>query len=206
MSANQIDSISVPMVTNIGGNLFLQSSEVLNCAPLRNMYINGYIGGEFYCEGAAVPTSSRAVTSATSRTGSAALVTSTTHTSTSSSGGLSASAKGGIIAGAVVAAILVVSIAAFIVLQRRRKLVTSPTTASKHPKLSELPQGRHYERSELLATPNQVSELHGDRSYRPTPSIENNFVTTVPGWTQPYPGAGPNTAHEAGMSGSSELQ
>ena len=156
MSADQINSISFPMLTQVGGNIFLQSSEVLDCAPLKSMYISNNLEGEFYCEGAPTPSPS--------------------HNSTSSpasrKAGLSAGAKGGIIAASVVVAILVVATAAFIILKRRRNVVIPPTTEmqvedeSKDPKLAELEQDRYQNRSELLATPNQVSELHGDHRWQ----------------------------------------
>jgi hypothetical protein len=173
--ANSTDSAEFPALNYVGGNLFLESSNYIDCAPFRQLYVNGGIKGSLTCTGAATPTTGPTATMTT-----AAL----TSISAGSSGGLSAGAKGGIIAGAIVAGLLLVGSSAFIILRRHGRGATNAAESSRvlqdqypersgfgptafsneaqSPWSAELPADHQVRRSEMAAMPNQVSELRGD--------------------------------------------
>jgi hypothetical protein len=79
-----------------------------------------------------------------------------------------------------------IALAAWYFWQKRRSPGTSPDKEAEHAKTDEkvtaveLPLGVHHEKSELEASPNQVSELTGDQKYRPRPPIESLPVTATP--------------------------
>jgi hypothetical protein len=163
--ANSTDSPEFPALNYVGGNLFLESSNYIDCAPFRQLYVNGGIKGSLTCTGAATPTKGPAATMTT---------VALTPNSAGSSRGLSVGAKGGIIAGAIVAGLLLVGSLAFMILRRHRRGTTnavgSPRTLQDHyrsPRLTELPAGHQVRRSEMAAMPNQVSELRGDLPSHP---------------------------------------
>jgi len=183
-SANSTDSPEFPALNYVGGNLFLESSNYIDCAPFRQLYVNGGIKGSFTCTGAATPTTGPAAT-----TTSAALA----PISAGSSGGLSGGAKGGIIAGAIVAGLLLVGFSAFIILRRHSRSTANAAESSRvlqdqYPERSgfgptafsneaqslrsaELPADHQIRRSEMAAIPNQVSELRGDLPSHPAHPI-----------------------------------
>jgi hypothetical protein len=160
MSLIRFDSVSLPALTHIGGNLLVQSTKVVDCAPFKQLFINGDVGGTFSCTAATASTS-------TSRPSGAPL-----------RGGLSTGAIAGIAVGAVVVAIAAL-LAVFILVRSRRRAQSVGTMkpvgdkpgqggyqaemdGTNHMVPSELPQGHYYgSRPELEATPNQVSELQG---------------------------------------------
>jgi len=178
--ANSTDSVEFPALNYVGGNLFLESSNYIDCAPFRQLYVNGGIKGSFTCTGAVTPTTSPAATMT-----SAAL----TPISAGSSRGLSAGAKGGIIAGTIVAGLLLVGFSAFIILRRHSRGTTNAAESSRvlqaqypersdfgptafsneaeSPRSTELTADYRIRRSEMAAMPNQVSELHGDLPSHP---------------------------------------
>ena len=198
-SANCVHSPEFPALNYVGGNFFLESTNYIDCAPFRQLYVNNGIMGSFICTGAAAPMTGLTVT----KTGPAATTTGTAATTTSaaltpsavSSRGLSAGAKGGIIAGAIVAGLLLVGFSAFIILRRHSRGTTNaaessgvlrdqypershsgPTAFSneaRSPRLAELPADHQVRRSEMAAMPSQVSELRGDISSHPTHSIHS---------------------------------
>jgi hypothetical protein len=179
-SANSTDSPEFPTLNYIGGNLFLESSNYIDCAPFRQLYVNGGIKGSLTCTGATTPTTGPAATMTT---------VALTPNSAGSTGGLSAGAKGGIIAGAIVAGLLLVGFLAFMILRRYRRGTTNAAGGSRamqdhypgrsdfrltvfsneprSPRLTELPAGYQVRRSEMAAMPNQVSELRGDLPSHP---------------------------------------
>ena len=183
-SANSTNSAEFPALNYVGGNLFLESSNYIDCAPFRQLYVNGGIKGSLTCTGAATPTTGPAATMTT-----AAL----TSISAGSSGGLSAGAKGGIIAGAIVAGLLLVGSSAFIILRRHGRGATNAAESSRvlrdqypersgfgptafsneaqSPRSAELPADHQVRRSEMAAMPNQVSELRGDLPSHPAHPI-----------------------------------
>jgi hypothetical protein len=180
-SANSTDSPEFPALNYVGGNLFLESSKYIDCAPFRQLYVNGGIKGSLTCTGVATPTTGPVATMTT---------TALTPNSAGSSGGLSAGAKGGIIAGAIVAGLLLVG---FLILRRHSRGTTNaaessralqdhypersdfrPTASSneaRSPRLTELPADHQVRRSEMAAMPNQVSELRGDLPSHPVHPI-----------------------------------
>ena len=183
-SANSTDSPEFPALNYVGGNLFLESSKYIDCAPFRQLYVNGGIKGSLTCTGVAMPTTGPAATMTT---------TALTPNSAGSSGGLSAGAKGGIIAGAIVAGLLLVGLLAFMILRRHSRGTTNAAESSKalqdhypersdvrptasssearSPRLTELPADHQVRRSEMAAMPNQVSELRGDLPSHPVHPI-----------------------------------
>jgi hypothetical protein len=181
MSLIRFDSVSLPALTRIGGNLLVQSTKVVDCAPFKQLFISGNVRGTFSCTAATASTSSKSTSGATSA------VTSTSGGSTTPSGApLSTGAIAGIAVGAAVVAIAAL-LAVFILVRSRRRAQSVGATRPVGDKLgqgavymndiagykaemdgthyivpSELPQGHYYDpRPELEATPNQVSELHG---------------------------------------------
>lgn len=50
-AANQVDSPHFPSLAYVGCNLFLRSSNSIDCAPFRQLYVNGSIKGSFSCTG-----------------------------------------------------------------------------------------------------------------------------------------------------------
>jgi hypothetical protein len=179
-SANSTNSPEFPNLNYVGGNFFLESSNYIDCAPFRQLYVNGGIKGSLTCTGATTPTTGPAATMTT---------VALTPNSAGSSGGLSAGAKGGIIAGAIVAGLLLVGFLAFMILRRHRGGTTNAAESSRamqdhypgrsdfrltvfsnesrSPRLTELPAGHQVRRSEMAAMPNQVSELRGDLPSHP---------------------------------------
>jgi hypothetical protein len=192
MSLIRFDSVSFPALTRIGGNLLVQSTKVVDCAPFKQLFISGNVGGTFSCTAATASTSSKSTSSATSTSGRSTTTSSTSPPSgTPLPGGLSTGAIAGIAVGAAVVAIAAL-LAVFILVRRRRRAQSVGATrpvgdkpgqgaiymndrigykaemdGTHHMVPSELPQGHYYDpRSELEATPNQVSEMHGDHRYR----------------------------------------
>lgn len=180
MSLIRFDSVSLPALTRIGGNLLLQSTKVVDCAPFKQLFISGNVGGTFSCTAA---TSSKSTSGATSTSGGS----STSQPSGAPlPGGLSTGAIAGIAVSAAVVATAAL-LAVFILVRSRRRAQSVGATRPVGDKLgqgatymnditgykaemdgthhivpSELPQGHYYDlRPELEATPNQVSELHG---------------------------------------------
>ena len=154
-----MNSVSLPALSTVAGDFIMRSSKPLDCGHFQQYQAGGIIGGSFLCEGTTPKTA----------TGSSG----TTNPESPVPNGISSAAKGGIAAGTTIAAILILLLA-FCIIKRRRRArkrhlgIQNQTQQQKH----ELPQGRHYERAELNATPNQVSELIGDQTYPPLPPIE----------------------------------
>jgi hypothetical protein len=95
-----------PALNKIVGDVFIQSSQPLDCAPFQELSRDGKVGGTFFCEGAtttAAPSSSA-----------------TLSPPPPGSVSISAGAKGGIAAGAAVFALLLFSGALVIFFRRRR--------------------------------------------------------------------------------------
>jgi len=133
--------IYLPALSAVKGNIYIRGATGLNCSVLSHVSVNG----TFDCEGTAAP-----------------LGTSTT--------GLSSAAKGGIGGGVAAGALLIMILAVWYFWQKRRSSSTFPDKDPEHKKAdrevaaAELPLGRHHEKSELEASPNQFSELTGDQS------------------------------------------
>src|SRR5271168_3050088 len=94
MSLIRFDSVSLPALTHIGGNLLVQSTKVVDCAPFKQLFISGNVGGTFSCTAATASTSGGSTIGVTS----AATSTSGGSTTTSSSG---APLPGGLSTGAI---------------------------------------------------------------------------------------------------------
>ena len=129
------------------------------------------------------PTTISHVPTSSIRTLETTSATSTSQAILSHRSEVSSKVRGGVVASIVLAGagFILISIAVVALYSiRRRRWATSART-SRNDKLTgnettELPQGRHYERAELAATPNQVAELNGDQQYRSAPPIESSAV------------------------------
>ena len=147
--------------------MFLQGTKDFNCGPFQQLYLNGGVIGSYVCLGS--PASSSTIISGPSATSVR------TNTTSSSTGGLSAGAKGGIIAAAIIAGLAVIGAVLVIKHKRHQRAsggtagVTGVVVANKPEPVEsrELPQDENYGRLELEASPNQVSELRGDRAPPP---------------------------------------
>jgi hypothetical protein len=185
----------------VKGNVYIRGATGLNCSLFNHVSISGTLD----CEGTAVPLSTPITTgstsTATSRTSShqsatlstASATSSGTSTASATSTGLSSAAKGGIGGGVAAGALFIIVLAAWYFWQKRRSSSTFPDKDPEHKKTdgkvaaAELPLGRHHERSELEASPNQVSELTGDQEYRPRSPIQS-LPVTAPSSTQAVAG------------------
>jgi hypothetical protein len=162
----------LPVLSAVKGNIYIRGATGLNCSLFNHVSISGTLD----CEGTAVPLSTPTTT------GSTSTVTSATST------GLSTAAKGGIGGGVAAGALFIIALAVWYSWQKRRSSSTSPDKDPEHKKTdgkiaaAELPLGRHHERSELQASPNQVSELTGDQEYRPRSPIRS-LPVTAPSFT-----------------------
>jgi hypothetical protein len=96
-----------PAHNKIAGDVFIQSSQPLDCALFQELSRDAKVGGTFFCE---------AATTTTAAPSSAA----TPSPPSSGSVSLSAGTKGGIAAGAVVFALLLLSGALIVFFRRRR--------------------------------------------------------------------------------------
>jgi hypothetical protein len=183
--------VDLPALSAVKGNVYIRGATSLNCSLFNHVSISGTL----HCEDTAVPLSTPTTTgsasTATSRTSShpSGILSTASATST----GLSSAAKGGI--GGGVAALFIIVLAVWYFWQKQRSSSTFLDKGSEHKKTyekvaaAELPLGHHHERSELEASPNQVSELTGDQEYRPRPLIESLLVT-APSSTQAVAGDG----------------
>src|SRR5277367_3971385 len=121
MSLIRFDSVSFPALTRIGGNLLVQSTKVVDCAPFKQLFISGNIGGTFSCTAAIA-------TAATSTSGGSTTTSSTSQPSgTPLPGGLSTGAIAGIAVGAAVVAIAAL-LAVFILVRSRRRAQSAGAT------------------------------------------------------------------------------
>ena len=151
----------------------MRSSKPLDCGHFQQYQADGIIGGSFFCEGTPPKTATGTMTS-TGPSGA-------TNPESPVPNGISSAVKGGIAAGTTIAAILILLLA-FCIIKRRRRArkrhlgIQNQTQQQKH----ELSQGGHYDRAELSATPNQVSELIGDQTYPTPPPIETLPVLAEP--------------------------
>lgn len=193
--------VDLPVLSTVNGDFYVRGATSLNCGLFNHVYVNG----TFDCEGTAVPLSTSITTSPTSTatsptsshrsaTGSTTSATSSgTSTASAASTGLSSAAKGGIGGGVAGGALVIIVLAVWYFWQKRRSFSTFPDKGLGEKKTqgkiatAELPQGHHHERSELEASPNQVSELTGDQEYRPRPPIES-LPVTAPSSTQTVEG------------------
>jgi predicted lipid-binding transport protein (Tim44 family) len=147
----------------VNGNLHIQSSMPLDCSAFQKMSANGNIGGSFLCE----EVGSRPV--GTNPPTSTATATASSHWSARLSDG----AKGGIIAGSVIGALTLVALVAFLVISRRRKASSTSDPSTKQAAGStdaadrkqfdshEKSFGTRQERAELVGSPEQTSDVRG---------------------------------------------
>jgi hypothetical protein len=183
--------VDLPVLSAVNGNVYIRGATGLNCSLFNHVSISGTLD----YEGTAIPLSTSITTgstsTATSRTSSHPSATLSTASVTST--GLSSAAKGGIGGGVAAGALLIIVLAVWYFWQKRRSSSTFPDKDAKHKKTdgkvagAELPLGRHHEKSELEASPNQVSELTGDQKYRPRPPIES-LPVTAPSFIQAVAG------------------
>ena len=168
-----MNSVSLPGLSTVAGDFIMRSSKPLDCGHFQQYQADDFIRGSFLCEGTPLKTATGTMTS----TGPSRA----TNPESPVPNGISSAAKGGIAAGTTIAAILILLLA-FCIIKRRRRArnrhlgIQNQTQQQRH----ELPQGRHYDRVELNATPNQVSELIGDHTYSTLPPIESLPVLAVP--------------------------
>src|SRR5271156_6374784 len=183
--------VDLPALSAVKGDVYIRGATGLNCSLFNHVSIDG----TFDCEGTAIPLSTSITTGSTSTTASrtSSHPSATLSTASATSMGLSSAAKGGIGGGVAAGALLIIVLAVWYFWQKRRSSSAFPDKDPEHKKThgkvaaAELPLGRHHERSELGASPNQVSELTGDQEYRPRPPIES-LPVTAPSSTQAVAG------------------
>jgi hypothetical protein len=149
---------SFPALYRIAGNVFVQSSQPLDCTPLQQLSSEGKVGGSFFCGGSATsPTSVQP--SGPAAPISSSLLSTPTH--------LSAGAKGGISAGAIIGGLILLAVVVLFARRRQssphqqaQETARQDKADSQNPK--ELPGVYEEHRRELEAMPNQVHELGGD--------------------------------------------
>lgn len=144
---------SFPALNKIAGDVFIQSSQPLDCAPFQELSRDGKVGGTFFCEGA---------TTTTAAPSSSATLSPPPPPSSVS---ISAGAKGGIAAGAVVFALLLVS-GTLVIFFRRRRARQRQSPIQPAPEAAE--RGNWWvrtdkPRAELSASVNEVMGHHQER-------------------------------------------
>jgi hypothetical protein len=159
-AADDHNSISsFPALYRIAGNVFVQSSQPLDCTPLQQLSSEGKVGGSFFCGGSATsPTSGQP--SGPAAPISSSLLSTPTH--------LSAGAKGGISAGAIIGGLILLAVVVLFARRRQSSPHQQAQEAARQDKANsqnpkELPGVYEEHRRELEAMPNQVHELGGDR-------------------------------------------
>jgi hypothetical protein len=171
--------VDLPALSAVKGNLYVRGATSFNC----NSFTRVNISGSLDCSGIWAPLSTSTTAGPTSTATSN--TSSTLSTASATSAGLSSAAKGGIGGGITSAVLFTIVLTLWYFWHKRRSSSTLPSKDSEHEKFhkgpvaAELPLGRHNERAELEASPNQVSELFGDHEYRPRSPIESLPVTVL---------------------------
>jgi hypothetical protein len=157
-AADDHNSISsFPALYKIAGNVFVQSSQPLDCTPLQQLSSEGKVGGSFFCGGSATSPTSAPPSGPAGPISSSPLST-PPH--------LSAGAKGGISAGAIIGGLILLAVVVLFARRRQssphqqaQETTRQDEADSQNPK--ELPGVHEEHRQELGAAPNQVHELGG---------------------------------------------
>jgi hypothetical protein len=176
-SDHQFSISEFPALSSIAGDVYVKSSQPLDCTPLQQLSSEGKVAGTFFCAGGTSASTPSATTGALGTP-----TASTSSQTTVSSSGLSAGAVGGIAAGvAVVVVVLLGAIIFFCLRSRKKRRIEelpqqypkesdrnippdSAVASTKTPTLPishELEVTQSNERLELEAPPNHAHELGG---------------------------------------------